>query len=182
MQNKSDGFTLVELIVIVLIIFLLIAITLPNFISSKNRSIISSIKSNMRTLQVTVETFGVDYTRYPASYKELKDDATLKNYWKDYKNPITGKLDEGLDLTHTMSPGNTDNKFPGGSLNKPNGGGLASSSQMVGGVVVYCGGDISDSISLTRYSIYGTTFSECCSITKLNILHDKGKVFYITNN
>ncbi|GIW22117.1 MAG: hypothetical protein KatS3mg068_1124 [Candidatus Sericytochromatia bacterium] len=155
---------------------------MPNFVASQNRAKIASVKSNMRTLQVGIETFGIDYTRYPATYKEFKDEAIAKGYWKDLKNPITSKLDEGLDLTHTLTPADTDDKFQPGSLNKPNGSGLASSSQMVGGTVVYCGGDISDASSLTRYAIYGTTFSECCSITKLNILKEKGKVFYITNN
>ncbi|MEO0137450.1 MAG: type II secretion system protein [candidate division WOR-3 bacterium] len=61
------GFTLIELMVVVVIIGILAAIAIPNFMAMQQRAKESSLKNNMHTLQTAVEdlnTRGAD--AYPA--------------------------------------------------------------------------------------------------------------------
>lgn len=83
---KKRGFTLIELMVVVVIIGILAAIAIPNFVKIIGRAKQASVKANMHTLQTTVEGLSIDNEgRYPDNGINL--DAELPG---NFKNPYSG--------------------------------------------------------------------------------------------
>ena len=59
------AFTLIELLIVVAIIAILAAIAVPNFLEAQVRAKVSRVKADLRTIVTALESYAVDYNRYP---------------------------------------------------------------------------------------------------------------------
>jgi general secretion pathway protein G len=70
-QSLKKGFTLVELLIVIIIIAILAAIVVPKFADSGLRSKEAALKSNLKLLRNAVELFKADTAAYPANLNDL---------------------------------------------------------------------------------------------------------------
>lgn len=67
LRNREDGFTLIELMVVVMIIAILVAIAIPSFFSARKRAQDSSAKSSLQISLSDAQAIYTDNQTYPAT-------------------------------------------------------------------------------------------------------------------
>ncbi|HLQ45781.1 MAG TPA: prepilin-type N-terminal cleavage/methylation domain-containing protein [Planctomycetaceae bacterium] len=67
-----SGFTLVEMLAVVVIIGILAAVIIPKFGNSKSKATFAAVKSDLHNLTTMEEAFFYDYQRYTSDLDSLK--------------------------------------------------------------------------------------------------------------
>jgi prepilin-type N-terminal cleavage/methylation domain-containing protein len=70
-QNAQEGFSLIELLIVVAIILIIAAIAIPSFLRSKIAANEASAVGSMRTMNTSCVAYSTAYGQYPAALTNL---------------------------------------------------------------------------------------------------------------
>jgi general secretion pathway protein G len=87
LKRAQQGFTLIELMVVMAIISVLLAIALPIYQKSIIRAKESVLRNNLFTLQTMIDEYTVDKQKAPESLQDLVSEGYLRQIPQD---PMTG--------------------------------------------------------------------------------------------
>jgi type II secretion system protein G len=76
--DRQDGFTIIELIIVVALIGILAAMVMPNLKDQPTRAKEAVLKTNLRTLRDVLDQHKGDRGHYPASLEALVDEGYLR--------------------------------------------------------------------------------------------------------
>jgi prepilin-type N-terminal cleavage/methylation domain-containing protein len=124
-MQREGGFTLVELLVVILIIGVLVGMVVPNFKVAVNQARTASVQLNMRTVQTAVTAYFAENGHYADDFYEDGYGYIFDGGIRDQTlgafpmNPFTGKTmepddfnvgdyDEMADVTSTTPDGPND--------------------------------------------------------------------------
>jgi len=68
---RSRGFTLIEMLMVVVIIGILVTVLIPRFANTKEKAIVTTMKSDLRNLASAEESYYYDYAIYTSSLAGL---------------------------------------------------------------------------------------------------------------
>ncbi len=103
-RHKSEqGFTLIELMVVMLIIGVLMGIAIPNYISAVKAAKESVLKEDLHVLRGAIDSYTMDKQKAPQSLQDLVDSGYLKSIPVD---PMTRASDSWVvnqsDALHSI--------------------------------------------------------------------------------
>lgn len=173
-KASNRGFTIVELLIVVVVIAILAAITIVSYNGITSRANASTTASNVETVQKIAEGWNADGSRYPATLNEFKTGYTGGGATPSAKlptsitiiSPALGSTASGTaprqisNATHTGLTASNGTKtvevFGQGSSTSPTGGVIVSWDYSTGAVQVPA-----------KYTYYGAASSTSTNFFQL---------------
>lgn len=89
-SGKKNGFTFVELMVVMAIIATIIAIAMPRYFDGLERTKETALRQNLKEMREAIDHYHADKGEYPASLQTLVTERYLRFIPED---PVTEKVD-----------------------------------------------------------------------------------------
>lgn len=109
MKVLGRGFTLIEMLVVMVIVALLLTIAVPRYFGAIDKSKDVALRENLQVLRITLDKFYSDKGRYPETLDELVSNRYLRAVPLD---PVTESADTWILISSLDSsvPGIADVK------------------------------------------------------------------------
>jgi len=99
-QQRSGGFTLVEIMIVVAIIGLLAAIAIPNFVKARNTAQANACINNMKQISSAIDLFALENNKTDS---DTVGEADIKPYIKGGQMPVCPAGNKAYQLGGTVA-------------------------------------------------------------------------------
>jgi len=115
--HRKEGFTLIELMIVIAIIGILAAIAIPQFSAYRTRSYNSAAQSDVKNISTAQEAYYVDFSTYANSYGKLTGAQYGYMQSGNVTVNVTGTI-TSYEITGAHSSGDKTYKLsgPGGTI------------------------------------------------------------------
>lgn len=94
-MGRTRGFTLIELIVVMVIVVLLASIVAPRYFNALKKSKETALLQSLTTMRDAIDQYAADKGGYPESLQELAEARYIRRVPED---PLTGSCDTWVEL------------------------------------------------------------------------------------
>jgi|ERR1700733_6014432 general secretion pathway protein G len=108
-QNSESGFTLIELMVVMLIIGVLMMIAIPNYVAAVKSAHEAVLKEDLHVMRNAIDSYTMDKQKAPQSLQDLVDAGYLKSIPVD---PMT-RTSDGWVVNQSDDMHSLDQSEPG---------------------------------------------------------------------
>ena len=102
LYRKEKGFTLVELMIVIIILAILTGIAIPSYMALRNRARVAAAQSEMKNIATAIEMYNADKDYYPATTFAAMETALEGG---DYMNPVPTTDPWGAAYTYVLAAG-----------------------------------------------------------------------------
>jgi type IV pilus assembly protein PilA len=107
LRGEESGFTLVELLVVMLILGLLAAIAIPSFFNQRDKAKDADAKAGVRTAQTAMETYATDHGGQYTPTPSVADLRAIEQTLNDVTLSAPVSTADSYTVTATSTTGNT---------------------------------------------------------------------------